>query len=193
MPSQEHRRHIRRPRVEPLEAMTLLSPIAPGPASAPSSPSIIAATASPSSQVALNLKFRGVYRVILENPDVGKDYRFQAGRAGSTHGLDTRGLSGTIHTPGNVLQGQASGQLVVHTRRGDFNLQVVGPTTGGFSSLPARLSFTITGGTGKFANASGSGVVHVTLRPARGPSTDPQVVETGSVTLTLHANLALRG
>jgi hypothetical protein len=193
MPSPEHRSRVRRPGVEPLEGLTLLSPIAPGPPRPPSASSVVAATARPSSQVALNLKFRGVYQVILENPDVGKDYVFQAGRVGSTRGLGTIGVAGTIHTPGLVVQGHASGQLVAHTLRGDINLQLIGPTTSGFSSLPARLSFRITGGTGKFANASGSGIVDVTLRPARIPSTAPPVVETGSVTLAFHANPVLHG
>jgi hypothetical protein len=193
MSSQEHRRHVRRPEVEPLEAMTLLSPIAPGPSSPPSTTSVVAAKVKPSSQVTLDLKFRGVYQVILGAPDVGKDYLFQAGRVGSTHGLGTAGLDGSIHTPGFVVQGKAMGQLVAHTRRGDLYLQLVGPTTSGFSGLPARLSFTITGGTGKFANASGSGVVDVTLKPARNPSTDPHVIETGGATLTFHSNRVLQG
>jgi hypothetical protein len=68
-------------------------------------------------------------------------------------------ISGTLHTPGFILQGHTTGTLVLSSAQGSITLQLVGPPQPGFSPPPSTLQYTITGGTGAYAGAAGQGTV----------------------------------
>ena len=195
MRPEDRRRHDCRPEVEPLESLTLLSIISPALSSHPSGSAEVASSTRirTTRPVALNFTVQGSYQVIMKNPDVGRTYQFQTESTGRTHGLGPTTLDGAITTPGFVAQGYATGQLIAHTSRGDLQIQLAGPLTAGFSALPGKLSYSITGGTGKYAHAHGFGVVDVVLKPGANPSTATNVIETGHATLTFHASQVLRG
>jgi hypothetical protein len=66
-------------------------------------------------------------------------------------------MQGELHTPGFVAHGQARGTVTLSNAAGSVTLQLVGPSQKGFSQPPTTFHFTITGGTGKDAGASGRG------------------------------------
>ena len=74
-------------------------------------------------------------------------------------------MGGELLTPGNILNGRTTGTLTVFTARGTLTLSVTSPLQKGFSPLNTRLYFTITGGTGAYANNhSGTGTINVSYR-----------------------------
>jgi len=178
-----------------LDSLTLLSVISPALSSHPSGSAEIATSMRirTTRPVALNFTAQGSYRVIETNPDVGRTHQFQAESKGRTRGLGATTVDGAITTPGFVAQGYATGRLIAHTSRGDLQIQLAGPLAAGFSALPGKLSYSITGGTGKYAHAHGFGVVEVVLKSGASPSTAANVIESGHATLTFHASQVFRG
>jgi hypothetical protein len=117
--------------------------------------------------IGLNGTIAGTYKTPLTNPDAGATYVFTGtGKAGA---LGPVSLSGSVSLPGFIATGSASGTLTLTTigatpaAGGSVTLKVTGPTEKGFGPFPSTLSFTITGGTGAFANDTGSGTIAVTL------------------------------
>jgi hypothetical protein len=161
-----------RPEVEGLEARTLLSAglgraavtLAPvghhahhhrhhRTHQAPGAPS----PGDPQQGLALSGQISGAWLERPTLPDVGGAQTLTG--TGTVGPLGTVTLSGELHTPGFIAQGEATGTLTLSNADGSVTLRLVGPPQSGFSPPPATFQYTITGGTGKYAGASGQGTV----------------------------------
>jgi hypothetical protein len=78
---------------------------------------------------------------------------------GQVSPLGNAELTGQLHLPGAVSQGQVTGTITLTSPNGNVTLSLVGPMQSGSSPPPSTMQYTITGGTGAYANASGSGTV----------------------------------
>lgn len=159
MPDEPRGPRDRKSQVEPLENLSLLSGLAFLAAIDPFATAVV----QPASRtpIDLNATTHGTLTT-QRNPDAGKE--FQLYTSGSAAALGHVSIDGAVHTPGFVAHSQASGTLKVHTRGGEFTLTVKGPSQPGFSSLPAQLTYTITGGTGHYQGATGAGHLTITLK-----------------------------
>jgi hypothetical protein len=167
------RRHWR-PTVEALEARTLLSAGLGHPAltlapvvhhgqhhrhrhhrahHAPGAP----LPGDPQQALALGGQVNGAWLKQPTLPDVGGDQTLTG--TGTVGPLGTVTLSGELHTPGFIAQGTTTGTVTLSNADGSVTLRLVGPPQPGFSPPPATFHYTITGGTDKFAGASGQGTV----------------------------------
>jgi hypothetical protein len=167
------------PGVESLEAMTLLSGLAmPAVAHAAE----VGMPTAMSTAVHVNGTTRGEYVRVRANPDTGSTYDFNT--TGILPGFGVAAVSGSVQTPGNIATGTASGSLTLFSLKGTLTLKVSSASLPSFSPLPSKLTFTITGGTGAFAGATGSGTIAVALHQTfgRGP-----MLTGGAVTLTFHS------
>ncbi|MFI5378599.1 MAG: hypothetical protein ACHRHE_04825 [Tepidisphaerales bacterium] len=108
----------------------------------------------------------GTYSIAMVVADVGKKYIFKG--SGKPAGFGTMQLSGWVQTPGYVASGKARGVLVLKNSQGTIELSLSGPTEPGFGPLPTTLSYHITGGTGAYTKAYGSGTIadQLTVTPA---------------------------
>jgi hypothetical protein len=70
-------------------------------------------------------------------------------------------VSGELRTPGFVTGGAAEGALTLTGANGSLALQLMGPFQFGSGPPPGTFQYTISGGTGAFAGASGRGTVIV--------------------------------
>ncbi len=104
----------------------------------------------------------GTYSLPMVNPDAAKTYFFKG--SCKPPGFGGMQLSGSVQTPGNLASGQAHGSFVMKNSHGTLKLSVTGPTEPAFGPMPTTLSYRITGGTGAYANASGSGTISDTLK-----------------------------
>lgn len=168
--------------VESLESLTLLSGLAP-PTLAPAVPAALGTVQAAARSVALNATTRGSYAFVQGNPDTGKAYYFVT--AGWVPGLGYSTFSGSIHTPGFIRTGTAAGTMTVYTPRGTLTLQLTSDPVPGFSDLPTRVHWAITGGTNQLKGATGSGTLDIALRPTWGFG-GPRSRGGGLATLTFH-------
>lgn len=83
-------------------------------------------------------------------PDIGKTYNLTGN--GTVTPLGTVQLSGSLHTPGNIASGYATGTITLSNTNGSLVLQLTGPLQTGFLPLPTSFSITIQNGTGQYAN-----------------------------------------
>ena len=105
----------------------------------------------------------GTYQTPVSIPDVGLTYDFTgAGDAGSLGHVTT---TGSVHLPGFVASGRATGSLNLANAKGSVTLALTGPTEPGFGPFPSTLTYVVTGGTGTYAGAAGSGTITATLVP----------------------------
>ena len=108
--------------------------------------------------------------------DVGTSYSFTA--TGSLRGIRKLRLTGTVRTPGNVMTGQAGGELDLFTFRGEQMIQVTSGPLAGLSPLPQLFQYTLSGGTGPYKREIGQfGSLTLLLTPGPGGSS-------GTFTLT---------
>jgi hypothetical protein len=107
--------------------------------------------------LALSGQVSGTWQAVFTNPDVGRTQNLAGG--GTVAPLGTMEVRGQLHTPGFVAQGRATATLTLTGSRGSVTLALVGPLQPGFSAPPSSFQYTITGSTGAYANASGSGTV----------------------------------
>jgi hypothetical protein len=75
-------------------------------------------------------------------------------------------VSGSVNGVGLIAQGEAMGQLVFTNANGSITISLTGPEQKAFSPLPTKFEYTITGGTGKYANLTGHGKLTLTTFPA---------------------------
>jgi hypothetical protein len=115
------------------------------------------------SVLALSGAVQGGYAISGVIPDVGKTYQF--GVAGRISPLGQTGDSGQIHTTGFIASGTATGTMTITAPRGAVKLQLTGPVQPGFAPLPSTMSYTITGGTGAYKKATGTGSIAIVLSP----------------------------
>jgi hypothetical protein len=121
----------------------------------------------------LNGTIIGKYTVSNGNPDTGATFRLLAN--GRVSPLGKIGVTALIQTPVNVGTFSATGSATLFTlrqgpgvvvlSRGSVKMTYVGPTGPSPAPLPATLSYTITGGTGAYRNATGAGRIAVSTAP----------------------------
>jgi hypothetical protein len=102
-------------------------------------------------------------------PDVGGEQNLNG--AGTVQPLGAVQASGHLRTPGFVAHGRAEATFTLTAAGGSITVRLVGPLQRGFSSPPAHFHYTIKGGTGKYAGASGSG--KATFQETTAPVLDP--------------------
>jgi hypothetical protein len=128
------------------------------------------ADVSATSSLSLNGTISGTYKLAPVLADIGATYVFTG--TGAAGAVGPVALSGSVHLPGFIATGKASGTLTLDdisasaVKSGSVTLSVTGPTEAGFGPFPGTLSYVITGGTGAFAGATGSGTIAVTLDSA---------------------------
>jgi len=117
--------------------------------------------------VLLNGTIEGTYLLAPTIPDIGATYVFNGtGTAGDLGPVAAHAL---VTLPGFIVSGHATGTLTLDSisaspvASGSVTLRLTGPTESGFGPFPSTLAFVITGGTGAFAGATGSGTIAVTL------------------------------
>jgi hypothetical protein len=173
-----HRNRVRiRPQVEGLESMTLLSGLATTVHAAAS-----AMVSTPVQAVALSGTARGSYVSRQSNPDVGTTYNFSA--RGRITPLGQTFDFGSFRTPGFIQNGQTQGRLTLAGPRGTVRLSIteVTPKTDDTANV-FHFTYTITGGTGRFRHAQGTGTLDVTLTPSTSMAGSPRFGH-GKISLT---------
>jgi hypothetical protein len=160
------RKRDRRPQLETLESMTLLSGIAAGlhHLAAVDIAGLTSRPATPT-KISLNGVLTGTYHVKSPNPDVGANDTFFG--HGKIRPLGTADVTGHAHSLGNVATGKARGLLVISTPQGSLTLRLEGPNQKGLAPLPDRFRFKITNASGSYLKDRGHGTVVLVLDPAK--------------------------
>jgi hypothetical protein len=177
-----------RPRLETLESVTLLSGLAAPPA-------IVSALAAASTtrELALHGQFKGVYGANARIPDAGTSYALSgSGKAGR---LGHMAIHVDLQSTGFIARGNSTGTLTLSGPKGTLKLQLVGPTQSGFARLPATYSYSVSGGTGRFAHVKDQGTITLSLVPFTVPTsatlaTPAIFVEAGNFKLTIASTAA---
>jgi hypothetical protein len=137
---------------------------------------------------------RGTWSASQLNPDVGITQTLSG--LGTVAPLGAVQASGSLHTPGFIIQGFTTGTMVLTNAQGSVTLSLIGhQPQPGFSPPTSALDYTITGGTGAYAGASGSGVVALT-ETVRLHTSAGQFTMTFKGTLSLpppHATTGIQG
>jgi hypothetical protein len=156
----------RRPRLESLESISLLSGLAPELHAAAQVVRIDTGsnTGETSVFVSLNGTLTGTYTKHEINPDVGANYTFFG--HGTVSQVGKADVTGSAQQLGFVATGRAEGLLVISTPQGSLTLKLEGPRQKGFAPLPDRFSFEITNASGNDLHDRGHGKVVVVLDPA---------------------------
>lgn len=169
----------RRPQLEALEAMTMLSAaaaVAPVPVAAESMPPA-------SHHIQLSGGIQGTYVVRMVNPDVGKTYYF-SGTPGQLSPLGRSKLIGGIQAPGFIANGHSRGALLITNSQGSLTLGVIGPAHPGGPPFPNVFNYTIIRGTGLYQGDTGTGYIALGLTPSPSASAKPTTVQTGHFSMT---------
>jgi hypothetical protein len=77
-------------------------------------------------------------------------------------------ITGTIHSVGFLLRGQAAGQLTFSNSRGSVTIQLTGPLQPGYTgypTLPTVFSYTVVARTGAFAQLADHGTLGLVVYP----------------------------
>jgi hypothetical protein len=145
-----------RPELELLEGRAMLS------AGSVLSPPLLTVTALLAQQspqqhyLALVGEIKGTWTRIRTLPDVGQSQSLMG--SGRVRPLGEVQAEGTLHAPGFIREGHTTGTLTLTNSRGSITLQLVSRQPQPGFSPPARsYDYTITGGTGAYAGATGSG------------------------------------
>jgi hypothetical protein len=144
-----------RPEVEALEERTVLS------AGLPLTPVALAPVAHHSLHtrhfLALDGSVSGTWQRRFTIPDTGGDQVLMG--SGGIAPLGQVQVRGELHTPGFVLHGRTVGTVTLTNAKGSVTVRLIGPLQPGFSPPPSTFHYTLVGGTGRYAGASGSGRV----------------------------------
>lgn len=173
------RTHLRRrPQVESLESISLLSA-----AAVPGAAAIVAAQAGTTTSQEIHLTgiAKGTYHAHVANPDTGTTFTF-FGRPSLIRPLGISILTGNIQSPGFIAHGQSHGLLVIANPSGSLTLRVTGPPQNGSTPVPDVFTYKITNSSGRFRGDTGSGYIVLTLTP--NPTANIALVETGRFSMT---------
>jgi hypothetical protein len=155
-----------RPRLEVLEDRT---PPASLSLTAPLAPLGVAHQGPHSHRLRLKGQLSGFWATQPTLPDVGA--RQSLTGSGTVQPLGFTHAIGNLQMPGFVVTGRVHGTLTLSGAQGRIALDLVSDPMKGFGSAPTRWTYTITGGTAKFAGASGTG--RATLREVTPPPCPP--------------------
>jgi hypothetical protein len=174
-----------RPSVERVESKALLS-------AGMTSPSFLAAAhavaARPTDVLKLTGTASGRWSTSVGIPDIGRSTSLVG--KGTIAPLGAVNVSGSLHAPGFIARGRATGSLVLTGANGSVALQLTGPLQRGFSALPTSFTYRIVGGTGAYVGSTGRGKAEIHLLeadavPTRSASTSPAIIVGPIFTLTL--------
>ena len=121
-------------------------------------------------------------------PDVGTTYTFTGTGSVTPLGSDT--LTGSLTTPGFILNGLEKGSLTLTNSKGTVTISLSGPAVSPIAAATPtfKLTYAITGGTGAYKNLRGIGTATLALHPTLPP---PPLVfgvtQVGQFTLALKA------
>jgi hypothetical protein len=123
------------------------------------------------------------FRIIVG--DVGDRYDFTG--VADLARLGNVTVSGSIHNPGFVATGHATGSLTFTNANGSVTISLTGPSQPGFSRLPTSFQYRVTGGTGEYQNVHDHGTLSLVLIPAPAGGTAQGTVPSsqGAFTLTI--------
>jgi hypothetical protein len=160
---QYYRRNMRQDpfALEQLEGRTLLSGVA-SISTAPLAPA--AAVLAAPRTTAVRHPFPAAFNVAgkfthpFGNPDAGSQYDLRG--SGKTAVLGKFTVAGHVQGPGLILNGRASGRLVLTNSHGTITLALHGPPQNP-GSLPPSFSFYVFKGTGAYAHSTGKGQIAV--------------------------------
>jgi hypothetical protein len=107
---------------------------------------------------------------LFSNPDVGAAYQWSG--QGTVAPLGTVTGSGTNHGVGFIAKGTPTGTMTLSTSTGSIDLSVTYDQTPGFAPLPVNGTYVITGGTGAYVGARGSGLLVRRQGPCPDESSD---------------------
>ena len=175
------------PQVEGLESMTLLSGVA---AAVHHGHAVVQTATTQTQNLSLSGTVHGQYFAQSSNPDTGSTYSITA--FGRISPLGRTAVTGSYQTPGFILNGTAHGSLTLTAAHGSLTLKLdqAGPIPQNSSGGSRLFQFTITGGTGAYAGAQGSGTVNVTLDSSNSLNLGGHHLSTGRVTLTFQPGAA---
>ncbi len=115
-------------------------------------------------QITLKGDISGTWTAQPSLPDVGIGQKLTG--SGTVGPLGAVQATGTIALPGFVFSGHATGTFQLTGAQGSVTVSLLGPSQPGFATkLPTDLQYTITGGTGAYASATGGGtaMLHETV------------------------------
>jgi hypothetical protein len=116
---------------------------------------------NPTRSIHLHGTLQGQYQTNAPIPDTGTTYVLQG--TGHVGGFGHASVTGNMHSLGFIAQGHAQGDLTVKGAGGTITLHLTAVVQqAGFQPLPSAFSYDITGGTGKYAGAHGSGSATLT-------------------------------
>jgi hypothetical protein len=114
--------------------------------------------------LALQGAIAGTYTTVPTIPDTGMTQQLDG--AGNVKPLGAVTAMGTIHMPGFIREGRATGTLTLTNAHGSVTLQLTGPLQPGFSPPPSTFHYQIVSGTGAYAGATGKGTITFAEMPA---------------------------
>jgi hypothetical protein len=118
--------------------------------------------------VALHGQVTGATTVNPTIPDVGGSLTFHG--SGSLRQLGSVQATGTFHTPGFIAVGHTTASVVLTNTRGSINVNLTSGPEQGFSGPDGPYTYTIDGGTGAYAHATGHGQATAINTPENGPT-----------------------
>jgi hypothetical protein len=136
---------------------------------APSAPDPVAQV--PSTALLLAGQVSGTWDSQPGVPVAGPDRTYTG--QGTVTPLGTVQATGSVQLPGFAVNGQTQGTLTLSNADGSVTLGLVGPASYDLYGSPVTFQYTITGGTGQYAGASGSGTTILHGPPASAPGTAP--------------------
>jgi hypothetical protein len=154
------------PRLEVLEDRT---PPASLSLTAPLAPLGVVRQGPHSHRLRLKGQLGGFWSTEHTLPDIGAHQSLTG--SGTVQPLGLTQAIGSLQMPGFVVSGRAHGTLTLSGARGTIALDLVSDPMQGFGSVPTRWTYTITGGTGKYAGATETG--KATLREVTPPPCPP--------------------
>ena len=157
------RKRKSRPVVESLES---IAPPTSGLGGVAAPATIVAAT-SQGPHLTLSGTIHGTYLPAPTIPDIGG--RLVLNGSGTLKNLPAFKVTGLLHTTGFIATGHATATLILTNGKGTIDVSLTGPLQHGFSPPPSSFTYLITGGTGKYVGAHGTGSVSYseTTTPSR--------------------------